>query len=383
MLHEFKLPDIGEGLTEAEIVSWFVDEGEAIAVADLVVEVETAKTTVEIPSPHAGVLSKRFGEEGDTVEVGAVLFVVETADVPTSESDSMPEPATPAPDPEPSTAASVAPELRAGERSTGVRAVPAVRKLAKDLGVELATVVGTGPNGAITRDDVTTAASGPESDTMVPLSSVRRAIAANMTESWTTIPHVTVQAEVRAEALLAALGNGTPIEASVATAVLPLLVEFPAFNSRYEDDGILHRSVHNLGFAVDTDAGLLVAVVKDADTLDQADLATEINRVQGAARSGNLTPNEATGQTFTISNIGALGGGHGTPIIPMGTSAIVSIGRATEQPIVEAGTIEVAMIAPIDLSYDHRIIDGGLGQRFLSALVTNLETPLSASQQEE
>ena len=290
MLHEFKLPDIGEGLTEAEIVSWFVDEGEAIAVADLVVEVETAKTTVEIPSPHAGVLSKRFGEEGDTVEVGAVLFVVETADAPTSESDSMPEPATPAPDPEPSTAASVAPELRAGERSTGVRAVPAVRKLAKDLGVELATVVGTGPNGAITRDDVTTAASGPESDTMVPLSSVRRAIAANMTESWTTIPHVTVQAEVRAEALLAALGNGTPIEASVATAVLPLLVEFPAFNSRYEDDGILHRSIHNLGFAVDTDAGLLVAVVKDADTLDQADLATEINRVQGAARSGNLTP---------------------------------------------------------------------------------------------
>lgn len=379
MLHEFKLPDIGEGLTEAEIVSWFVDEGEAIAVADLVVEVETAKTTVEIPSPHAGVLSKRFGEEGDTVEVGAVLFVVETADAPTSESDSMLEPATPAPDPEPSTAASVAPELRAGERSTGVRAVPAVRKLAKDLGVELATVVGTGPNGAITRDDVTTAASGPESDTMVPLSSVRRAIAANMTESWTTIPHVTVQAEVRAEALLAALGNGTPIEASVATAVLPLLVEFPAFNSRYEDDGILHRSIHNLGFAVDTDAGLLVAVVKDADTLDQADLATEINRVQGAARSGNLTPDEATGQTFTISNIGALGGGHGTPIIPMGTSAIVSIGRATEQPIVEAGTIEVAMIAPIDLSYDHRIIDGGLGQRFLSALVTDLETRLSAS----
>ena len=375
MLHEFKLPDIGEGLTEAEIVSWFVDEGEAIAVADLVVEVETAKTTVEIPSPHAGVLSKRFGEEGDTVEVGAVLFVVETADAPTSESDSMLEPATPAPDPEPWTAASVAPELRAGERSTGVRAVPAVRKLAKDLGVELATVVGTGPNGAITRDDVTTAASGPESDTMVPLSSVRRAIAANMTESWTTIPHVTVQAEVRAEALLAALGNGTPIEASVATAVLPLLVEFPAFNSRYEDDGILHRSIHNLGFAVDTDAGLLVAVVKDADTLDQADLATEINRVQGAARSGNLTPGEATGQTFTISNIGALGGGHGTPIIPMGTSAIVSIGRATEQPIVEAGTIEVAMIAPIDLSYDHRIIDGGLGQRFLSALVTDLSTP--------
>lgn len=263
--------------------------------------------------------------------------------------------------------------MEAAERSTGVRAVPAVRKLARSLGVDLATVPGTGPSGAITRDDVKVAASGESSDTALPLTGVRRAIAAHMTESWTTIPHVTVQAEVRAEALLAGLRGGATVAVAVAGAVLPLLSEFPEFNSRYEDDVMIHRASKNLGFAVDTDPGLLVAVVRDADKLGLSDLDAEIGRLQAAARSGDLTPDEATGQTFTISNIGALGGGHGTPIIPVGTSAIVSIGRAAEQAVVVAGAIEVGMVVPLDLSYDHRIIDGGLGQRFLSALVANLE----------
>lgn len=373
MSHEFRLPDIGEGLTEAEIVSWFVDEGTAIAVGETVVEVETAKTTVEIPSPHAGVISSRFGEEGDTVEVGAVLFVIDAVDapIPTAESPQNSGPNDPPQEQSPSTP--VSPALEAAERSTGVRAVPAVRKLARSLGVDLATVPGTGPSGAITRDDVKVAASGESSDTALPLTGVRRAIAAHMTESWTTIPHVTVQAEVRAEALLAGLRGGATVAVAVAGAVLPLLSEFPEFNSRYEDDVMIHRASKNLGFAVDTDPGLLVAVVRDADKLGLSDLDAEIGRLQAAARSGDLTPDEATGQTFTISNIGALGGGHGTPIIPVGTSAIVSIGRAAEQAVVVAGAIEVGMVVPLDLSYDHRIIDGGLGQRFLSALVANLE----------
>ena len=272
-----------------------------------------------------------------------------------------------------------APAVATAARSAGVKAVPAVRKLAKDLGVDLATVAGSGPHGAITRDDVKSAAEGePDpaaSEMTTPLSSVRKAIANHMTESWTTIPHVTVQAEVRAEALVAGLRSGASIETQMAEAVLPLLEEFPEFNGRYEDDALVTRTQRHLGFAVDTEAGLLVAVVRDADRFDLDALGEEIERVQTAARSGTLVPDEAIGQTFTISNIGALGGGHGTPIIPLGTSAIVSIGRATDQPIVEAGRITAGMVAPLDLSYDHRIIDGGLGQRFLAALVDRLETP--------
>jgi len=370
MLHEFRLPDIGEGLTEAEIVSWFVEEGAAVAVGETVVEVETAKTTVEIPSPFAGVIAQRIGEEGDTIEVGAILFVIDSLDSPQPGVSTQEQGTTAGESRVPMQARAA---VATTERSTGVRAVPAVRKLAQDLGVDLTAMTGTGPNGAITRDDIKAAATSEPAETAIPLSRVRRAIAAHMTDSWTTIPHVTVQAEVRAEAMLAALRSGLSIEASVARAVLPLLAEFPAFNSRFEDDVMIHRSSRNLGFAVDTDAGLLVAVVREADQLSHNALAAEIDRVQDAARIGDLTPDEATAQTFTISNIGALGGGHGTPIIPIGTSAIVSIGRGREQPIAEAGKIEVGQLAPLDLSYDHRIIDGGLGQRFLAALVARLE----------
>ena len=371
MPQDFMLPDIGEGLTEAEVVAWFVEVGQEVAIGETIVEVETAKTTVEIPSPYAGVVTARLAEEGDTVAVGAVLFVI---DVPDSDTGTSAPEADPGHDVEAATPATrTAPEEPTVDRVAGIRAVPAVRRLANELGLDLSTVAGSGPGGAITREDVEAASAGGPRDTSVPMSGVRRSIAAHMTESWSTIPHVTVQAEVRAEAILAHLEQGISVEATIADAVLPLLLEFPEFNSRYETDTIVHRGSRNLGFAVDTDAGLMVGVVPDADRLSPAELATEIDRVQGKARTGDLALGEATGQTFTISNIGALGGGHGTPIIPLGTSAIVSIGRAVEQPVVEAGAIEVGMVAPLDVSYDHRIIDGGLGQRFLAALVKRLE----------
>ena len=368
MPQDFMLPDIGEGLTEAEVVAWFVEVGQEVAIGETIVEVETAKTTVEIPSPYAGVVTARLAEEGDTVAVGAVLFVI---DVPDSDTGTPAPEAGPAQDVEAATR--TAPEEPTVDRAAGIRAVPAVRRLAIELGLDLSTVAGSGPGGAITRKDVEAASAGGPRDTSVPMSSVRRSIAAHMTESWSTIPHVTVQAEVRAEAVLEHLEHGISVEATIADAVLPLLLDFPEFNSRYETGTIVHRGSRNLGFAVDTDAGLMVGVVPDADRLSPAELATEIDRVQRKARTGDLALGEATGQTFTISNIGALGGGHGTPIIPLGTSAIVSIGRAVEQPVVEAGAIEVGMVAPLDLSYDHRIIDGGLGQRFLAALVKRLE----------
>lgn len=361
MAHEFRLPDIGEGLTEAEIVAWLVDDGDHVDEGDVVVEVETAKTTVDIPSPFTGTVLMRRGDEGDSIEVGDVLFVIgepgESPPIDDGPSASVAD--------EPSPAA-------ASAHRDAVKAVPAVRRLAEDVGVDLSAIVGSGPGGAVTKADVEAAASGAGERT--PLSATRRAIAAHMAESWTTIPHVTVQAEVRADAIVETLRNGGHrVETLVSLVVLPLLERYPEFNSRFDSDAAVHHPDRKLGFAVDTDAGLLVVVVRDAASMTAADLDAEIGRLQDGARTGALTPDEAAGQSFTISNIGALGGGHGTPIIPMDTSAIVSIGRATQQPVVEDGSITVGWVAPLDLSYDHRLIDGGLGQRFLADLVDGLE----------
>ncbi len=258
-----------------------------------------------------------------------------------------------------------------------IRAMPLVRRLASDLGVDLSTIQGSGPGGTITRADVERAEPAPPLDgELVPLTQMRRAIANHMAQSWREIPHVTVQAEIRAEGLIGARslpGSKLSLESIVAERAIPLLREFPDFNASFTPEGILRRSDIHLGFAVDTDAGLMVVVVRNADEKSVAEIDEGFKRLADAARNRTIKPDEATGQTFTISNIGALGGGHGTPIIPIGTTAIMSIGRAIEQPVVVAGALEVGMVAPIDLSYDHRVIDGGLGQRFLSAMVGTLE----------
>ena len=259
-----------------------------------------------------------------------------------------------------------------------VRAMPIIRKLAKQRGIDLATVTGTGAGGAITRTDIDGAVDSAPKVELVPMTSKRRAIARHMAESWATIPHVTVQADARAENLLAArdLPDGTTLslESVIGVVVMPLLRRYREFNAVVQGDAIEYRQQCNLGIAVDTEGGLMVVVVRDADSLSIGELDDEIVRLARAARDGGLSPDEAVGQTFTISNIGALGGGHGTPIIPLGTSAILSIGRARKAAVVQEGTLAVGLVAPIDLSYDHRLIDGGLGQRFLSDLVTALES---------
>ncbi len=376
-VHEFRLPDIGEGLTDAEIVRWHVRVGDLVDVDQLLVEVETAKAVVEITSPYAGTVLHLGGVEGDTIAVGEILIVVgepgerwkpdrpvEAADVPASVETSAPSP----------------PVTAAGR----VKAMPIVRKLAREHGVDLATIAGSGPGGAITRADVeraiTSTAPG-DGDQRVTMSRLRRTIAENMTRSWREIPHVTVHADVDATALLTAhraLREATtgpvPLEALIATAVLPALRRFPEFNATVDgDEVILHRR-YDLGFAVDTPDGLMVVVVRDADAAVPTELARRITDLAEAARSRTATPDQLTGQTFTVSNIGALGGGAGTPIIPWGTTAILSIGRATDTPVARDGGIFVAPVAPLNLSYDHRLIDGALGQRFLSMVVEHLET---------
>ena len=440
MAREFKLPDIGEGLTEAEIVRWLVPEGGYVEQDEPVVEVETDKAVVEIPSPYAGVVLRHGGAEGDTILVGAVLVVIgepgeiggETpaaADAPVGFADPEPapssetEPAPPAPIEAAVTATTPivgtlteeaellgAPEETAPASSggQGVKALPVVRKLARDHGIDLATVTGTGPGGRITREDVekaiaaaSTPPAAPASATpptapsptlaapaarpqagRQPMSRLRRTIAANMSKSWAEIPHVTTFDDVDATRLLevrAALGarheTKIPIEALVIKAVVPALTEFPEFNASIDGDDLVVHGAADIGIAVDTPEGLMVAVVRDAGAKGVLELAAEVRRLGEGARARSLGVDELTGQTFTVSNIGAVGGGHGTPIVPHGTTAILSVGTARSKPIVYDDDIVIAPVMPLSLSYDHRVIDGAQGRRFMALIIENLEEP--------
>jgi pyruvate dehydrogenase E2 component (dihydrolipoamide acetyltransferase) len=375
MANEFRLPDIGEGLTDAEIVAWHVEVGDEVSADQPLVDMETAKAVVEITSPFAGVILHLGGDEGDTVNVGDVLFVVGEAgeewheDASHKSQNASPEPAA----------------ARTAQSSIGpvaVRATPMVRKLARDQGVDLASVTGTGGGGAITRSDVLgatgTAPADNDREERVQMSRMRRTIAANLTRSWQEIPHVTVSASVEATRLLEAhrtlkQDGPIPLEALIAKAALPLLAQFPEFNASLDGDDIILKKHYDLGFAVHTEEGLLVVVTRDSDQKSTLDLGGEIAGLAARAKERKLQPDDIAGQTFTISNIGALGAGGGTPIIPLGTTAIVSIGRAVDSPVVQDGQLAVAKVAPINLSYDHRLIDGALGQQFLAGFVTNLE----------
>ncbi len=410
MAREFRLPDIGEGLTEAEIVRWHVAVGETVAVDQTIVEVETDKAVVEIPSPFGGVVVRHGGDEGEVLAVGAVLVVIAEPDedAPADDARSPAEVA-----PIVGTLTSEAVDLTrpdpAAATGPGARpsALPLVRKLARDLGVDIDAIEGTGPGGRITREDVTSAvdAQGVSAGSSTPppspldaapvagarpttegerrpMSRLRRTIAANMSRSWSEIPHVTTFDQVDAGRLLevrSALakrhGTAVPLDALVVAAVAPALRAFPSFNASLDgDDIVLHGSI-DIGVAVDTDQGLMVAVIKDAGNRDVIGLAAEIVRLAEGAKARTLEPSELTGQTFTVSNIGAVGGGLGTPIVPHGTVGILSVGRAVDTPVARDGQVDIAKQMPLSLSYDHRVIDGGEGRRFMAMLIENLEQP--------
>jgi pyruvate dehydrogenase E2 component (dihydrolipoamide acetyltransferase) len=402
MAHEFRLPDIGEGLTEAEVVRWLVPVGGRVEQDQPVVEVETDKAVVEIPSPYAGVVLAHGAGEGETIEVGAVLVVIgeEGETVETAAPVEAAEPEAPRPivgtldeAAEELTAAGVAPVAAATPK-----ALPVVRKLARELGVDLATVPGTGPDGRITREDVLAtagrapaapAAAPPSSvpaprsgDERRPLSKLRRTIAANLSRSWAEIPHVTTFDEVDGSRLLAVRralearhAAKLPLDALLVKAVVPALRAFPEFNATLDGDDLVVHGDLDVGVAVDTPDGLMVAVVRGADRLGLIELAGEIGRLAEGARRRSLQPAELTGQTFTVSNIGAVGGGYGTPIVPPGTTAILSVGRAVDRPVARDGRVEIAPIVPVSLSYDHRVVDGGLGRRFMAMVLENLAEP--------
>jgi pyruvate/2-oxoglutarate dehydrogenase complex dihydrolipoamide acyltransferase (E2) component len=435
---EFRLPDIGEGLTEAEIVRWLVEEGERVEADQPVVEVETDKAVVEIPSPYAGIVLKHGGAPGDVIEVGSVLLVVgevdETADQGPPDAEESDD-STPA-DVDADDEEAGSPLFRSGDAAPivgtiseeaevlttrtehapdtpdHVRALPIVRKLARDHDVDLSLVEGSGPGGRITRDDVQAAidsgtqagrAEAPElapkasvpspasptvptqtptEDQREKMSSLRRTIAANMSKSWAEIPHVTTFEDVDATRLLETRGalaqrynRKIPLEALVIRAVLPALDAFPEFNATLDGEELVMHTSRDIGIAVDTPDGLLVAVVRDADSKGVLQLADEIVTLGEGARGRSLSVDQLTGQTFTVSNIGAVGGGHGTPIVPYGTTAILSVGRAVEKPVAYDGDVGIAPIMPLSLSYDHRVVDGAQGRRFIALLIENLEEP--------
>ncbi|MDE0170871.1 MAG: dihydrolipoamide acetyltransferase family protein [bacterium] len=388
MAYVFELPDIGEGLTEADIIRWHVPVGDRVTMDQILVEVETAKAVVEIPSPAAGTLLHHGAGEGTTLTVGAVLAVIgESGESWRGQDANSDGPATGQGVPNSDTGKQQARYRSAGGSRRG-KALPVVRKLAREHGVDLGSITGSGPGGRITRDDVMAAATRAEprpeatGDERVRLSMLRRTIAEHMSSSWREIPHVTIFQDVDATRLLTArralagrYERQIPMEALVVKALAPVLDRFREFNATLDgDELILHRSL-DVGIAVDTADGLLVPIIPNAGEMGLLSLAEAVSDLGTRGKARTLAAHELSGATFTVSNFGALGGGRGTPIIPLGTTAILAVGRAEDTPVVRNGSVSIAPMMPLSLAFDHRVIDGGAGQRFVAMLVENLEEP--------
>ncbi|GHH30730.1 dihydrolipoamide acetyltransferase family protein [Lentzea cavernae] len=414
----FDLPDLGEGLTEAVLVRWLVKTGDPVAVDEPVAEVETAKAMVEVPSPFGGVVARLHGEEGATLLVGSPLISVEAGQ---SAADTYVEE-------ERAGSGNVLIGYGTSETTTSRRrrrkAVPRstpspngdrpavqspiVRRLARDNGVDLGALTGTGPDGLITRRDVEAAVVVPEpvvpepvvnapvSDvdqrtglpirTRVPLTGMRKAVATTLARSRTEIPEATTWVDVDATALLdlraelKETGAAPGVLAMVARFVVAGLARFPELNSRVDTGRgeITHLDGVNLGLAAQTDRGLVVPAVKDAHRLSMRGLDTEIRRLTAAAREGTATAAELTSGSFTLNNYGVLGVDGSAAIINHPEVAILGMGRILPRPWVVDGEIAVRHIVQLSLVFDHRVCDGGTAGGFLRFVADCVENPKSA-----
>jgi pyruvate dehydrogenase E2 component (dihydrolipoamide acetyltransferase) len=349
MAYEFKLPDLGEGLTEGEIARWLVAEGQDVAEDDPLVEIQTDKTTVEIPSPAAGKVTKILVEEGKVVPVGTVLVVI-GADA--ADGDRAP-------------AAAAAPPSEPAVRG---RATPLVRKIAQELGVDLESVTGTGPQGRITEDDVRAAATGPGEGRREPLRGVRRLIAEHMTRAHREVPAVTWVDECDFSNVDLKLLVPTVLKACAET-----LKDFPELNARLEREAIVYLDRYDLGVAVQTHQGLVVPVVRDCDKRTVEELRDEVDRLADAARSGTLKPEELRGSTFTVTSAGKLAGLFQTPIVNHPEVAILSVGRVAERAVVRDGEVSTAPIGYVSVTFDHRVVDGARAAEFGLAVIGRLQ----------
>jgi pyruvate dehydrogenase E2 component (dihydrolipoamide acetyltransferase) len=490
-LKEFKLPDVGEGLTEADIVAWHVKPGDQVEDGQIIVEIETAKAVVELPSPWDGTVARLLAEEGQTVEVGVPIIAVQVGSPPqpnTTERASVPapapaaspaaeEPAEPerhpvlvgygvktapttrrvrkaasgiaAPDiadpgiadpgiadpgiADPGIAAAAArpeiaelpaapavvpaapPEVPAdpGVPATRALAKPLVRKLAKDLGIDLGRLAGSGsgPDGSITRDDVQRAATretparsvvsengvrtaspataaSPGGEERLPIRGVRKHMAAAMVSSAFTAPHVTEFLQIDVTETMAAarrlrdLPEFAGVKVSpllfVARALLVAVARHPLINSSWDEAAgeIVVKHYVNLGIAVASERGLIVPNVKDAGPLSLPDLARRLQELTETSRAGKATPADLAGGTITITNVGVFGVDAGTPILTPGETAILAFGQVKEAPWVIDGQLAVRQVCTLSLSFDHRIVDGELGSAFLRDVGAMLTDPL-------
>jgi len=344
--YEFKLPDLGEGLTEGEVARWLVAEGDEVAEDDPLVEIQTDKTTVEIPSPAAGPVTRILVPAGEVVPVGTVLVVIG------GDAESAP-PGAPAD----------------GGR---IQATPLVRRIAQELHVDLGSVTASGPGGRITEADVR-AASGaaPAGDgRREPLRGVRRVIADHLARAHREIPAVTFVEECDFSGV--DLGLLLPI---VLRASAESLREYPELNARLEGDEIVYLDRYDLGVAVQTDDGLVVPVVRACDTRSVDELRTDVDSLAERARAGTLAPEELRGSTFTVTSAGKLGGLLVTPLINHPEVGILGIHRIAPRPVVRDGEVVVRPIGNVSVTFDHRVVDGARAAAFALAVIARLERP--------
>ena len=353
MAYEFKLPDLGEGLTEGEISRWLVEEGQDVAEDEPLVEIATDKTTVEIPSPASGTVSRILVPEGDVVPVGTVLVVI-------GGDGSAPEPQENA----------LKPAARAEEK---IRATPLVRKVAAELGVDLAGLSGTGPQGRITEEDVRAAAGESPAATTegerVQLHGIRRQMFEHLTRAHREIPAVTWVEEC--DFTDVALTRLVPL---VLQALTESLQEFPELNARVEEGELVLLDRYDIGIAVQTEQGLVVPVVHGADRLSLDELEAEVRRLAEAANTGTLKPEELRGGTFTVTSAGKAAGLFVTPLINHPEVAILGIHRIEERPVVRDGEVVVRRMGNVSVTFDHRVIDGKRAAEFGLAVIARLES---------
>lgn len=428
-VREFTLPDLGEGLTSAEIVRWLVEPGDVVAVDQPVVEVETAKAVVEVPCPYGGVVTARFGAPGEELPVGAPLVTVAVAS-PGADGG-----AAPASAPERAGEAGgegsagsgnvlvgygtgsahgsaprrrrVRPSAPSRPPAAGTATAPAgpvpvisplVRRLAREHGIDLASLTGSGPEGLILRRDVERAITAPQAPgrdrapaegDMVPFGPTQRAAAALFTRSRREIPDATCWVDADATDLLAVREAMNPpgaeprigVLALLARIVLAALARYPELNSAVETapDGTptgvrRNRAVH-LGFAAQTERGLMVPVIRDAHRMTTADLAAAIARTTATAHAGRLSPAELTGGTFTLNNYGVFGVDGSTPIINHPETAMLGVGRIAAKPWVHQGELAVRQVVQLSLTFDHRVCDGATAGGFLRLVADAVESP--------
>ncbi len=392
MSYEFRLPDIGEGVAEGEILKWMVKEGDKIAEDQPLVEVMTDKVNIQIPSPRGGTVSRLLASEGEVVKVGQPMVVILEEEAGAAGAQTASQEATRGSTPGASAAGGTMTPA-----SDTVLATPATRKLARELGVELSTIRGTGQGGRITEQDVRnvtrmaqTAAGDKQlrgTEEVIPLRGVRKIIAERLAKATAMTAHVTHFDEVDVTELISlreSMRAGAESKGAKLTflsffvkGVVAALKEFPALNATLDEktNSIIIKKYYNIGVASDTEQGLIVPVVKGADGKGIFDLAVEIEEHAQRARTGHLDLQEVQGSTFTVTNLGGIGGLFATPIINYPEVAILGTHKILKRPVVRDGKVEVRDMMYISLTFDHRVVDGAYAARFINRLVEILQNP--------